>query len=151
MQICWYKSQAQGRKKCRKVRWVNIVCTPSQNLMGKPKFWEIEKGRGRITFRNLGNQLTGIFSRKEYRNSINYDEEITFKEKNKVGPKKYCFIPNIRHLAYHFGNSWHKIVKFWCRKCNTMSNDNSVSIFCCQNYFPRPNAHLRPCFALIWG
>ena len=58
---------------------------------------------GGITFRNLGNQVTGIFSRKEHRNSINYDKQIKFKEKNKFGPKKY--MPNKRPLAYHFGNS----------------------------------------------
>ena len=27
----------------------------------------------------------------------------------------------------------------------------SLSRFCCQNHFPRPNAHFRLCFANLWG
>ena len=54
----------------------------------------------------------------------------------------YSLVPNERPLAYQF---WEILIKNG-RTCHKLSSNNCLSIVCCQNYFPRPNAHFRPCF-----
>ena len=43
------------------------------------------------------------------------------------------------------------MVKCWCKKCQKLPSNDSLSRFCSKNYLLRPNAKFRPCFTLIWG
>ena len=43
------------------------------------------------------------------------------------------------------------MVKFWCKECNNLLSIDSLSKFYHQNYFLRPNADFRLCFARLWS
>ena len=51
----------------------------------------------------------------------------------------------------HLVNTGSKIFKFDSKKCYTLPSSDSLSEFWIQNYFPRPNAHVGPCFPILWG
>lgn len=59
-----------------------------------------------------------------------------------------CLIKVPRTLLEMFDQD---MIKFWCKNCNELSSNDFLFRFCSKNYFPRPNAHFRPCFALLLG